>query len=115
MELFGPKSKNFFILSQKKVFLVFQERGLSEKVDLRIKNFRKKLPKCKKKKEPTLKKFLIFQEMKLSILKLKKLLHFKRELVKPENQEFLTFIFKHKCKIKNFLILCLMKKQNFTK
>ena len=82
MELFGPKSKNFFILSQKKVFLVFQERGLSEKVDLRIKNFRKELPKCKKKKEPTLKKFLIFQEMKLSILKLKKLLHFKRELVK---------------------------------
>ena len=56
-------------------------------------------------KKNTLKKFLLFQEMKLSSLKLKKL---RKELAKPENQKCVIFLFtfffvegelfKYKCK-----------------
>ena len=58
-------------------------------------------------KKATLKKsLLIFQENELSNLKLKK-------LPWPENQTFLILVFKHKRKRKKFLILFLIKKQNF--
>ena len=49
--------------------------------------FRKELSEIEKRKKPALKKFLIFQEMEISSLKLKKLLYFRTELTKPEKQK----------------------------
>ena len=54
--------------------------------------FRKKLSELEKEKKPTLEKFLIFWEMEHSSSKLKKLLYFRRELAKLENQNFLIYL-----------------------
>ena len=44
------------------------------------------------KNKSTLKKLLIFGKMELSSSKLKKLLWFRKELTRPENQKFLIFL-----------------------
>ena len=56
--------------------------------------------------------------MELSSPKLKNFLYFRRELAKPENQTFhiaclLRELLKYRRKRKKFLILSLIKKQNF--
>ena len=65
-----------------------------------------------KNKKNTLKKFLIFREMELSSLKLKKLLYLKRELAKPENQKFLIFRFTFFVCLKRFLGIFIYMKKN---
>ena len=44
---------------------------------------------------------------------LKNFLYFRKELARPENQKKSILVFKHKRKRKRFLILFLIKKQNF--
>ena len=78
MELSSPNIKKIYIFSKKyfremeppKTLLIFQEG-----------TFRA----CKIKKKHS-EKFHIFSEMKLSNLKLKKLLYFRSELAKPQKQ-----------------------------
>ena len=111
------------MFSQKRVFLMFREMELSsptiknpliflqiKKLFFRkwnfLKNFlyfpkRGNFPDSENKKS-TLKKFILFWEMELSSLKLKKLiyflkkknlLYFRRELSQPENQKFVFKVF----------------------
>ena len=71
--------------------------------------FRAQKKKKKKKTEPTLKEHLIFQRMELSSSKLKKLLiSIQEELTGSENEKILIFFSNTR-----FLILFLIKKQNF--
>ena len=67
--------RNFLIFSKKKLFLYFQKWNF-----LTLRTFR-----GHKIKKP-FKKFLIYREMELSSLKIKKLLLFQEELPKPEKQ-----------------------------
>ena len=57
MELSGPKSKNFLIFSQEKVFLIFQEVELSSPKN---KKFQEDTFRTQKIKDPLQKKFLYF-------------------------------------------------------
>ena len=71
--------KKFFIFSQKKAFLIFQETSY-----ISGSNF---LLSDKKKKKKTREKSLIFQQkMKIFSPNLKKLIIFKEEFSKSENQ-----------------------------
>ena len=76
--------------------LIFQEVTLQAR-----KNEEKKQKKKQKQKKKTLLECFLY------------ILYFRRELAMPENQKFLTFLSKHKCKRKMFLMLFLIKKQNF--
>ena len=51
--------------------------------------------------------------MELSNQKLKKLLIFQKELARPKKQKWLILVFKQKNKTKKFLVVFLVKKQNF--
>ena len=73
MELSSSMIKKVLLFSQTKYFLIFREMESSKKTSyISGKNF----PSWRNKKKPTLKKFLIFQEIELSSPKLEKLLYF---------------------------------------
>ena len=90
---------------RKRNFLLFEETGTLKNVL----HFRKWLSVLEKWKETTLKKFPIFQEMELSNLKLLKTSY----ILETNLQGRKIKLFKHKYKRKKFLILLLIKKQNF--
>ena len=66
-----------------------------EILNFKIKKFQQGTFYARKVKKPTPKKFLIFWEMELASLKLKKLLYFRRKLAKPEKQK--KFKFRNGC------------------
>ena len=92
MELSDPKIKKFLIFSQKKAFLIFRETETPTKIPYISRNGTflysgngniKKLPtfqevtfRARKIKNPTPKKFFIFQEMELSSHKIRNFLIF---------------------------------------
>ena len=97
MELSSSNIKKFLTLSEEKAVHIFQETRspkkflIFQKTELSYisgSNF----PSSKKRKKPTLKKRLIFQEMKLFSLKLKKLLIFQEELPKPQKPKFIALL-----------------------
>ena len=90
---------------RKRNLLLFEETGTLKN----ILHFRKWLSVLEKWKETTLKKFPIFQEMELSNLKLLKTSY----ILETNLQGRKIKLFKHKYKRKKFLILLLIKKQNF--
>ena len=62
MEISSPMIKKFLIYSQKKAFLIFPEMERFKKLPI----FQEQTFPAQKNKKPTLKEFLIYQEMKLS-------------------------------------------------
>ena len=112
------RNKNFLALRLKKI--IFQEMELSRLILFLY--FRKELSELAKLKELPLKIFFIIQEVKLSSLKLQKLFYFRKEPAKSENQKIIFFsdflfvekeLLAKKYRTKKFLILYLIKKQNF--
>ena len=77
----APRLKTFLHFFRKKLFLYFGNLNFLVPT---LKNFRRELFEFKKTKKPTPKKLLIFWEMELSNLKLKK-------LGRPEKQKFLVY------------------------
>ena len=75
--------------------------------------FKRELQSPKNKRNPLWKNLLYFGKWNFLTPSLKNFLYFRRENARPENQKFLIFLFKHKWKRKKFLILFLIKKQNF--
>ena len=67
----------------------------------------------KSKKNPLLKSLSYFHKWNFLAPSLKNFLYFRRELAISKNQKFILFLFKYKRKRKTFLILFLIKKQNF--
>ena len=68
----SPTLKTSIYFCRKKFFLYI---GKWNFLGQRLKNFRRNIPSSKNKKQPILKKSLIFLEIELSSLKLKKLLY----------------------------------------
>ena len=88
MELSSCKIKKFNIFFQKKLLLYFGKLNFLEN----FLYFSRKLSKFITKKS-ILNKLPIFSEIQLSSRKLKKLLHLRREVAKPEKQNFPIFLY----------------------
>ena len=88
MELSDPKIKIFLIFSQKKAFLIFRQKVFFlyfRKLNFFLKTYISEENFLSSKyKKPTLKKFLIFQEMEPSSPKLKKFLIFQEGTLKSQ-------------------------------
>ena len=137
MKLSNPKIEKFLIFSQKKLFLYFLGNRTFDEMELsssKIKKFliflemklcrlifflyfRKEVQACKIKKRLQ-KNFLYFGKWNFIALRLKNFYisggNLQSLKIKISHILFLeTELFKHKCKRKKFLVLSLIKKQNF--
>ena len=88
-------------MATKRIFLYFEKRNFLV------------FPSSNSKQNALLKNFFYFRKWNFLTPGLKNFSYFRREFAMPENQNILTVLFKHKRKRKKFLILLLIKKQNF--
>ena len=107
--------RNFLIFSLKKFFLfIFPKMVL---FSLKNKKLLEETFQAQEIKKPTLKEFLVFQEIELSSLKPKNILYFRRNFqslkIKNLLYSFQHFLFLERELFKKFLILSLYRREIF--